>query len=90
MQKIYEPFDLWQAQMLVSMLASEGIDAHLQGAHLIGAMGELPALGLLALWVVDTEAERALQLIESYEQAEPLLEGDEPLELGNQQTILEC
>ncbi|MGK9065543.1 putative signal transducing protein [Stutzerimonas chloritidismutans] len=77
MQRIYEPRDLLEAQMLSGMLAAEGIDVFLAGSHLIGAMGELPATGLLALMAADEEAERARHLIAEYNGAEPL-PGDEP------------
>ena len=46
MQRIYEPQDLLEAELLLGMLASEGVEAHLAGRHLLGAVGELPALGL--------------------------------------------
>ena len=49
MQRIYEPQDLLEAELLLGMLASEGVEAHLAGRHLLGAVGELPALGLLGL-----------------------------------------
>ena len=50
MQRIYEPENLLEGQMLVDMLASEGVEAHLLGQHLVGAVGELPACGLLVTW----------------------------------------
>lgn len=59
------------------MLEAEGIGAYIAGGHLLGAMGELPALGLLGLLVEDDQAERARQLIAAYNGAEPL-PGDEP------------
>ena len=51
MQRIYEPENLLEGEMLLGMLASEGIEAHLLGQHLVGAVGELPACGLLGLLV---------------------------------------
>ena len=72
MQRIYEPQDLLEAELLMSMLASEGIAAHLAGQHLLGAMGELPAMGLLGLLVEDDDAEHARQLIAAYNAAAPL------------------
>ncbi len=63
MQRIYEPESLLEGQMLVDMLASEGIEAHLLGQHLVGAMGELPACGLLGMVVADDDAGRARMLI---------------------------
>ncbi|TFF42283.1 putative signal transducing protein [Pseudomonas sp. RIT623] len=77
MQRIYEPESLLEAQMLMGMLASEGIAAHLVGRDLMGAMGELPIQGLLGLAVADEQAEYARQLIDAYNAAQPLA-GDEP------------
>ena len=77
MQRVYEPENLLEAQMLVDMLAAEGIEAFIQGAHLVGAVGELPVCGLLALLVADEEAARARALIEAYNSALPL-DADEP------------
>lgn len=77
MRRIYEPRDLLEAQMLLGMLDGEGIDAHLAGRHLIGAMGELPVAGLLALVVPDEQAQRARELIADYNGARPV-PGDEP------------
>ncbi|UVE16967.1 DUF2007 domain-containing protein [Pseudomonas sp. LS44] len=77
MQRIYDPQDLIEAELLVGMLASEGVDAHVVGGHLLGAIGELPACGLLGLLVVNEQAERARNLIAAYNTAQPL-PGDEP------------
>lgn len=77
MQRIYEPRDLLEAEMLSGMLVGEGIEVFLTGRHLIGAVGELPVAGLLGLMVADEQAERARQLIGEYNGAEPL-PGDEP------------
>jgi len=71
MQAVYQPADLLEANMLVSMLEGEGISAHIHGANLVGAMGELPALGLLSIWVEDGQLERAAGLIRDYVQALP-------------------
>ena len=72
MQCIHQPWDLLEANLLRDMLASEGITAFLQGEHLMGAIGELPAGGLLALLVEDKDAERARDLVAAYSAAEPL------------------
>lgn len=77
MQRIYEPADMLEAEMLRGMLAAEGIEAFLSGSHLIGAVGELPAAGLLGLMVADGQAGRARELIAEYNGAEPM-PGDEP------------
>ena len=77
MQRIYEPENLLEAEMLAGMLASEGVEAHLVGRDLIGAAGELPMQGLLGLAVADEQAEYTRQLIDAYNDAQPLV-GDEP------------
>ncbi|RCL29507.1 hypothetical protein C6A77_02165 [Pseudomonas sp. AFG_SD02_1510_Pfu_092] len=77
MQRIYEPESLLEAEMLAGMLASEGIEAYLVGRDLVGAAGELPLQGLLGLAVADEQAEYARQLIDAYNDAQPLV-GDEP------------
>ncbi len=74
MQRIYEPQDLLEAQMLLGMLTSEGVTAHLLGVDLLGAVGELPAGGLLGLWVTDHQAHSAQQLIAAYNAAQPVAE----------------
>jgi hypothetical protein len=89
MQRIYEPQNLLEAHMLIGMLASEGIDAYLAGGHLLGAMGELPALGLLGLMVGDGQAERARGLIAAYNAADPL-PGVEPEGSADIDGVLEC
>ncbi|WP_437884169.1 putative signal transducing protein [Pseudomonas sp. LRF_L74] len=78
MRRVYEPRDLLEAEMLVGMLASEGIDAYLAGVHLLGAMGDLPAMGLLGLLVEDARAEQAQWLISEYNAAAPLPGDEEP------------
>lgn len=77
MRRIYEPESLLEAEMLTGMLASEGVQAHLVGRDLVGATGELPLHGLLGLSVADEQAEYARQLIDAYNDAQPLI-GDEP------------
>ncbi|MGN8250008.1 putative signal transducing protein [Pseudomonas sp. SMV7] len=77
MQRIYEPESLLEAEMLAGMLASEGVEVHVVGRDLIGAAGELPLQGLLGLAVADEQAAYARQLIDAYNDAQPLV-GDEP------------
>lgn len=90
MQRIHEPADLMEAQMLISMLNSEGIQVYLQGADLVGGMGELPALGLLSLMVDDEHVQHARDLISSYQQATPIIEGEPDTQHIARRGILEC
>ncbi len=77
MQRIYEPENLMEGELLQGMLASEGIEAHLAGRDLLGGSGELPIFGLLGLSVADDQAANARALITAYNAALPL-PGDEP------------
>lgn len=90
MQRIHEPADLMEAQLLISMLRSEGIDVYLQGADLVGGMGELPALGLLGLMVEDEHAQLARELINGYQQATPIVDGGPEPQQMTTRGILEC
>jgi hypothetical protein len=86
MRKIYEPENLMEGELLQGMLASEGIEAHITGRHLLGAVGELPVFGLLGLSVEDDLADRARQLITAYNGAFPLSD-EEP---DNYPDVLLC
>jgi len=77
MQRVYEPASLMEAQLLLGMLRSEGVLAHLAGADLMGGMGDLPAMGLLSLNVDNDQADYARHLIAEYNAALPV-PGDEP------------
>ncbi len=77
MQRIYEPENLMEGELLQGMLASEGIEAHLVGRDLLGGVGELPVFGLLALAVDNDQADSARELIAAYNAALPMA-GDEP------------
>jgi hypothetical protein len=77
MRRVYEPENLLEAELLLSMLASEGIVAHLNGRHLTGGAGQLPAMGLLALQVEDAQADQARELIGAYNAA-LVLPAEEP------------
>ena len=77
MQRIYEPENLMEGELLQGMLASEGVEAHLVGRDLLGATGELPVYGLLGLAVENDQAQYARELIAAYNAALPV-PGDEP------------
>lgn len=77
MRRIYDPESLLEAELLIGMLASEGVRAHLVGRDLVGAVGELPLQGLLGLVVADEQADHARGLIGAYNAAQPLA-GDDP------------
>ncbi|WP_288478335.1 DUF2007 domain-containing protein [uncultured Pseudomonas sp.] len=86
MRRIYEPDSLHEGELLLAVLASEGISGFLAGRHLLGGIGDLPAAGLLGLLVEDEEALRAQALIAAYNAATPL-PGEDP---SPEQGILVC
>lgn len=77
MKAIYDAADAIDAQRIVALLASESIDAHVTGAYLAGAIGELPAGGLVRVWVADEDAVAARALIDA-DAAAPPFEFDGP------------
>ncbi len=72
MIKIYSPDNPMEAQCLKDMLESHSIGCHVGGSYLAGAIGELPAAGLLGLYVEDLDAVLARNLIEDYLSAAPV------------------
>ncbi len=57
--------------MLCDLLKREGIVAHIHGEHLQGAMGELPAAGLVRLVVDEPDFDRARALVERWDAEQP-------------------
>ncbi|SQG00191.1 Uncharacterised protein [Paucimonas lemoignei] len=90
MQKVYEPENLMEAELLQGMLASEGIEAHVTGRHLLGGLGELPALGLLGVSVDNDDVERARELITAYNAALPFFSEEPGSEPDNFPDVLVC
>lgn len=59
--------DHWiDAQLARGLLASEGIPCVLLGESLAGAMGELPAVGILRIAVDDRDEARARELLATF------------------------
>ena len=57
--------------MLVDLLAQQGISAEIQGEYLQGAIGDLPAGGLVRITVNEQDFASARQAIEKWEAIEP-------------------
>lgn len=72
MKTVYNASNLLEAQMLLDVLRQEGITAHIRGAYLQGAMGELPAAGLVRLEVDEEDHVRAREAIDRWEAASPV------------------
>lgn len=70
MKILYEPTNALEAQMLHDFLKQEGIHTQVDGAYLQGAVGELPASGLVRLVVEDEDYEDAKAIIHKWEATE--------------------
>jgi len=71
MRTLYEAASALEAHMLQDVLRQEGISARIDGEYLTGALGELPAAGLVRLVVDEDDYAAARAVIERWEQASP-------------------
>jgi hypothetical protein len=77
MHVVYEAENLIDAHLVRGLLQGEGIEVFIRGEHLIGAMGELPVAGLIAVCVPEQQLPRARALLDEWaEQADPAEEPD--------------
>lgn len=67
MRTAYEPSNALEGHMLQDLLQQRGIAARLEGAGLQGAVGELPAIGLVRLVVEDEDFAAARGVIDEWE-----------------------
>ena len=68
--RIFRCSDYVEAHLLAGLLREHGIETFLQGALLQGGLGELPAMGHLALRVDEDDQVAARKLIDAYERGE--------------------
>lgn len=71
MRTAYEASNAIEAHILQGYLEQEGITVQVVGAYLQGAIGELPAHGLVRLLVDDNDYDRARAAILRWEAASP-------------------
>lgn len=78
MRILYEASSAVEAHLLKDLLAQEGVPASIHGEFLLGAMGELPAAGLVRLMVADEHYTAGRELIARWEAAAPTGPDDSP------------
>jgi hypothetical protein len=78
MRILYEASSAVEAHLLKDLLGQEGVPASIHGEFLQGAMGELPAAGLVRLMVADEHYAAGRALIERWEAAAPAVRDDSP------------
>lgn len=64
---VYEAESGIDAQLVCDLLLSAGLDARVFGADLAGGIGELPAAGLVRVWVAPAQLDRARELIDEWQ-----------------------
>lgn len=69
MKTVYEAANAVEAHMLADLLKQEGVAAQIHGEHLQGAVGELPAAGLVRLVVDESDFSQARAAIERWDAA---------------------
>jgi hypothetical protein len=69
MKTVFEPSNSLEGYMLQDLLKQRGIDSRLDGAHLQGGVGELPASGLVRLVVSEEDFVAARAVIDDWESA---------------------
>ena len=70
MRKLCEPADIIQAHLIRHALEAREIPVYIQGAHLVGAIGELPATGVLAIWVPEAALQQAADALRALDRWE--------------------
>lgn len=71
MKTLYQAANAVEAHMLADYLRQEGLSAHVLGEHLQGAVGELPAAGLVRLMIPDEQYEAGREAIARWEAMQP-------------------
>ena len=71
MQIAYRARDLAEAHIVAGLLQSRGIECHVGGHYLQGAMGEIGAAGFTNVHVEDEDYAQARTLVTEYESAAP-------------------
>lgn len=68
MPLIYRAANLVEAQLVVDELKSGGMQAHVTGSYLSGAIGELPPADVIGVWLLQAQhTRRARSIIEEFE-----------------------
>ncbi len=75
MQIAYRARDITEAHIVAGLLQAHGIDAHVGGYYLQGAIGEIGTAGFSNVHVEDEDFYRARQLVLEYEAQQPVTRG---------------
>jgi Putative prokaryotic signal transducing protein len=71
MKTLYEASNAIEAHMLVDLLKQEGLTAYIRGEYLQGAVGEMPAAGLVRLEIDESDFPKARAIIDRWDASQP-------------------
>jgi hypothetical protein len=71
MRTVFEASNTVEAHMLLDLLRQEGMMAHIDGEYLQGAIGGLPAMGLVKVQVDETDYVAAKALVDKWDADQP-------------------
>ncbi|MAO41385.1 MAG: hypothetical protein CMK70_14625 [Pseudohongiella sp.] len=78
MKIIYRAADIMEAHIVAGLLRSHGIEPHVGGHYLQGAVGDLAVQGFADVYVQDDDFDAAQPVIRDYDsQAEALTQGED-------------
>lgn len=70
MLRIFSGHTIIETHIVAGLLESRGIQTHVSGHYLQGAVGELPATDFAHVYVDEAQEKAALEIIELYEAGE--------------------
>lgn len=69
MKPVFDANNSLEAHLVLGLLKQVGIDGIVSGEYLQGAMGELPAFGLVKVLVAEQDYRRASEIIADWQQS---------------------
>ena len=68
MPRVYSAANVVEAQLIVDELRAGGMQAHVTGTYLSGAIGELPPGDVIGVWLNEPQhMDRAREMIDAFE-----------------------
>lgn len=71
MKTIFEAANTVEAHMILHLLEQQGISGRIEGEFLQGAIGELPAAGMIRVLVSDEDYDAARAIVDGWDKAQP-------------------
>jgi len=71
MKSVFEASNAVEAHMVMHLLRQQGVAGRVEGEYLTGALGELPAAGLVRVVVEPADYDAARAIVAAFEAAQP-------------------